>query len=152
MSVHVSWGHVTTSGYGGGALSVSTWKQNFGLLGDSSYTLEPWFLTPVPGRPARGTPDDHYNKAHTAIAQCCGVVHRCKLVHSCSSIIAACAALHDIALAAHEPVLEGNDDDTDDADCCQQQLSYHHHHHHNGSQQQRNRVVNLFRELQGLHA
>ncbi|XP_049268360.1 uncharacterized protein LOC125757157 isoform X2 [Rhipicephalus sanguineus] len=130
MSVHVSRGHVMTRGYGGGGLSVSTWKQNCGLLGDSSYPLEPWLLTPVPGRPARGTPENHYNKAHTAM---CNVVERCigvlksrfqslqryrTLLYNPdrAAIIAACAALHDIALAAHEPVLEGDDDDTDDAE------------------------------------
>ncbi|XP_049273615.1 uncharacterized protein LOC125759250 [Rhipicephalus sanguineus] len=131
MSVHVSWGHVMTHGYGGGALSVSTWKQNCGLLGDSSYPLEPCLLTPLPGRPAPGTPENYYNKAHTAmrtvVERCSGVLksrfqslqrYRTLLYNPdrAATIIAACAALHDIALAAHEPVLEGHDDDTDDAE------------------------------------
>ncbi|XP_049272273.1 putative nuclease HARBI1 [Rhipicephalus sanguineus] len=96
MSVHVSWGHVITSGYGGGALSVSTWKQNFGLLGDSSYTLEPWFPTPVPGRPARGTPDNHYNKAHTAmrnVVEWCIAVSLCTAAQASLLLVQLCTTL-----------------------------------------------------------
>ncbi|XP_049269056.1 putative nuclease HARBI1 [Rhipicephalus sanguineus] len=96
MSVHVSWGHVMTSGYGGAALYVSTWKQNFGLLGDSSYTLEPWFLTPVPGRPARGTPDNHYNKAHTAmrnVVEWCIAVSLCTAAQASLLLVQLCTTL-----------------------------------------------------------
>ena len=96
--------------------------------GDSSCPLEPWLLTPVPGRPARGTPENHYNKAHTAmrnvVERCIGVLksrfqslqrNRTLFYNPdrAATIIAACAALHDIALAAHELVLEGDDDDAE---------------------------------------
>ncbi|XP_049267040.1 putative nuclease HARBI1 [Rhipicephalus sanguineus] len=37
------------------------------LLGDSGYPLEPWLMTPVLGRPASGTPESEYNKAHTTM-------------------------------------------------------------------------------------
>ncbi|XP_049276148.1 uncharacterized protein LOC125760310 [Rhipicephalus sanguineus] len=98
---------------------------------DSSYPLEACLLTPVPGRPAPGTPENHYNKAHTAmrtvVERCIGVLksrfqslqrYQTLLYNPdrAATIIAACAALHDIALAAHEPVLEGHDDDTDDVE------------------------------------
>ncbi|XP_037526450.2 putative nuclease HARBI1, partial [Rhipicephalus sanguineus] len=101
------------------------------LLGDSGYPLEPWLMTPVLGRPASGTPESAYNKAHTTmrnvVERCIGVLKsrfRClqryrTLLYNpdkAATIIAACAALHNIAMAAREPAPEGDDDDTDDDD------------------------------------
>uniref|UniRef100_A0A131YY73 Nuclease HARBI1 n=1 Tax=Rhipicephalus appendiculatus TaxID=34631 RepID=A0A131YY73_RHIAP len=157
------------------------------LLGDSGYPLEPWLLIPVPGRPASGTPESNYNKAHTTmrnvVERCIGVLKsrfRClqryrTLLYNpdrAATIVGACAALHNIALAAHEPVLEGDDDDTDgddnpngsddsdDAEAPQavaelpppSQRERASRQVYLRGQQQRNRVVNLFRGPQGAHA
>lgn len=88
------------------------------LLGDSGYPLEPWLLTPVPGHPPPGTPESCYNKHHAAmhnvVERCIGVLKSRLRCLQCNQtllynpdragiIIAACAALHNIALAAREP-------------------------------------------------
>ncbi|XP_070387742.1 putative nuclease HARBI1 [Dermacentor albipictus] len=90
---------------------------------DYDYPLEPWLLTPVLGHTAGSTPEDHYNKEHTAmrnvVERCIGILksrlrslqrYRTLLYNPdrAATIIAACAALHNIALAAREP-----DDDSD---------------------------------------
>ncbi|XP_049269947.1 putative nuclease HARBI1 [Rhipicephalus sanguineus] len=144
------------------------------LLGDSGYTSESWLLTPVPGRPASGTPESDQNKAHTAmrnvVERCIGVLKsRFRCLHRyrallynpdrAATIIAACAALHNIALAAREPALEGDDDDDSDnaevppslAELPPQRVQAPQQVHLRG-QQQRNSVVNLFRGPRGSHA
>ncbi|KAH6947847.1 hypothetical protein HPB50_021832 [Hyalomma asiaticum] len=95
------------------------------VLGDSGYPLEPWLLTPVPGNPAPGTPEAEYNKEHASmrnvVERCIGVLKsrfRClqryrALLYKpdrAAGIVSACAALHNIALEAGEPVFA---EDTD---------------------------------------
>ncbi|KAH6920657.1 hypothetical protein HPB50_028357 [Hyalomma asiaticum] len=90
------------------------------VLGDSGYPLEPWLMTPVPGNPAPGTPEAEYNKEHASmrnvVERCIGVLKsrfRClqryrALLYKpdrAAGIVSACAALHNIALEAGEPVL-----------------------------------------------
>ncbi|KAH6926143.1 hypothetical protein HPB50_015290 [Hyalomma asiaticum] len=94
--------------------------QEIPLIGDWGYPLEPWLLTPVPGNPAPGTPEDEYNKEHAStrnvVERCIGVLKsrfRClqryrALLYKpdrAAGIVSACAALHNIALEAGEPVL-----------------------------------------------
>ncbi|XP_037523733.2 putative nuclease HARBI1 [Rhipicephalus sanguineus] len=148
------------------------------LLGDSGYPLEPWLMTPVLGRPASGTPESEYNKAHTTmhnvVERCIGVLKsrfRClqryrTLLYNldkAATIIASCAALHNIAMAAREPVPEGDDDDTDDDDDSEvppaadeppppQEQGPARRLLHLKGQQQRSRVVNLFRGPRTPHA
>ncbi|KAH6929530.1 hypothetical protein HPB50_002336 [Hyalomma asiaticum] len=95
------------------------------VLGDSGYPLEPWLLTPVSGNPAPGTPEAEYNKEHTSmrnvVERCIGVLKsrfRCLQRYQAllykpdraAGIVSACAALHNIALEAGEPVFA---EDTD---------------------------------------
>ncbi|KAH6935481.1 hypothetical protein HPB50_006181 [Hyalomma asiaticum] len=95
------------------------------VLGDSGYPLEPWLLTPVPGNPAPGTPEAEYNKEHTSmrnvVERCIGVLKsrfRCLQSYQtllykpdrAAGIVSACAARHNIALEAGEPVFA---EDTD---------------------------------------
>lgn len=97
------------------------------LLGDSGYPLEPWLLTPVAGHPPAQSPEALYNKAHSSmrsvVERCIGVLKarfRClqkyrSLHHEpgrACHIIAACAALHNISLAAGEPEPSDNSDDS----------------------------------------
>lgn len=83
------------------------------LLGDSSYPLEPWLLTPIPGHPPAHTAEGRYNAAHAGMWN---VVRYCiKLLKSrfhclqrchalqyepepAADIVAACAALHNLSL------------------------------------------------------
>lgn len=151
------------------------------LLGDSGYPSEPWLLTPVPGRPPPGTPESRYNKEHAAmrnvVERCIGVLksrfrclqHYRTLLYNpdrAATIIAACAALHNIALAACEPAFaedEGEEpppyEQATDVDrppsadqpqspvwaATQQDITLR-------GQLHRNRVVNLFRVHRSVHA
>ncbi|KAH6921009.1 hypothetical protein HPB50_028008 [Hyalomma asiaticum] len=96
------------------------------LLGGFGYPLEPWLLTPVPGRPPPGSPESRYNKEHAAminvVERCIGVRkskfrclqhYRTRLYNPdrAAPIIAACAALHNIALTACEPAFAEDDDE-----------------------------------------
>ncbi|KAM7281389.1 putative nuclease HARBI1 [Ixodes scapularis] len=87
------------------------------LLGDSGYPLEPWLMTPVPGRPAVSTPAGRYNAAHASmrsvVERCIGLLKsrfRCVQKHRvlyhhpriAGTIVAACAVLHKICLSAGE--------------------------------------------------
>ncbi|KAM7305897.1 putative nuclease HARBI1 [Ixodes scapularis] len=87
------------------------------LLGDSGYPLEPWLMTPVPGRPAVSTPAGRYNAAHASmrsvVERCIGLLKsrfRCVQKHRvlyhhpriAGTIVAACAVLHNICLSAGE--------------------------------------------------
>nr|XP_054919808.1 putative nuclease HARBI1 [Dermacentor andersoni] len=102
------------------------------LLGDSAYPLEPWLLTPAPGHPAPHTPEGRYNAAHTsarsAVERCIGVMKsrfRCLQRHralhygpkKAATIVAACAALHNLCIDEDVPhtgrVYSGDDDDGD---------------------------------------
>ncbi|XP_065287212.1 putative nuclease HARBI1 [Dermacentor albipictus] len=103
------------------------------LLGDSAYPLEPWLFTPAPGHPALHTPEGHYNAAHTstrsAVERCIGVMKRrfrCLQRHrafhygpkKAATIVAACAALHNLCIDADVPHTgrvypEGDDSDGD---------------------------------------
>ncbi|XP_065301422.1 putative nuclease HARBI1 [Dermacentor albipictus] len=147
------------------------------LLGDSGYPLEPWLLTPVPGHPAGSTPEGLYNKEHTAmrnvVERCIGVLksrfrclqHYRTLLYNpdrAATIIAACAALHNIALAAREPAPEEEDDDSDVAPAVQQNADLvdppappmrvpQPRELYLRGLQQRNRVVNLFQGPRGVH-
>ncbi|XP_065302973.1 putative nuclease HARBI1 [Dermacentor albipictus] len=99
------------------------------VLGDSGYPLEPWLLTPVPGHPGIDTPDGRYNQAHASmrnlVERGIGVLKarfRClqryrTLLYEpkdAATIVAACAALHNIALKAGEPELQDSDEEADD--------------------------------------
>lgn len=83
--------------------------------GDSGYPLEPWLMTPVPGRPAVSTPAGRYNAAHASmrsvVERCIGLLKsrfRCVQKHRvlyhhpriAGTIVAACAVLHNICLSA----------------------------------------------------
>ncbi|CAN7941549.1 unnamed protein product [Ixodes hexagonus] len=96
------------------------------LLGDSGYPLEPWLMTPVPGRPAATTPAGRYNKAHASmravVERCIGLLKsrfRClqryrALWHHptvAATIVAACAVLHNICISSGEPEPEPSSDD-----------------------------------------
>lgn len=93
--------------------------------GDSGYPLEPWLMTPVPGRPAVSTPAGRYNAAHASmrsvVERCIGVLKsrfRCLLKHRvlyhhpriAGTIVAACAVLHNICLSAGESSPESSSD------------------------------------------
>ncbi|XP_054920217.1 putative nuclease HARBI1 [Dermacentor andersoni] len=96
------------------------------LLGESGYPLEPWIMTPVPGHPNRLTAEGRYNEAHAsmrnAVERCIGVVksrfrclQRYRVLHyspqKAATIVAACAALHNICLAAGVPLPDDPGDD-----------------------------------------
>ncbi|CAN8020719.1 unnamed protein product, partial [Ixodes persulcatus] len=81
--------------------------------GDSGYPLEPWLMTPVPGRPALGTPAGQYNQSHASmravVERCIGLLksrfrclhrHRTLYHHPkiAGTIVAACAVLHNVCL------------------------------------------------------
>nr|XP_054923959.1 putative nuclease HARBI1 [Dermacentor andersoni]XP_054926116.1 putative nuclease HARBI1 [Dermacentor andersoni] len=102
------------------------------LLGDSAYPLEPWLLTPAPGHPAPHTPEGRYNAAHTsarsAVERCIGVMKsrfRCLQRHralhygpkKAATIVAACAALHNLCIDENVPhtgrAYSDGDDDGD---------------------------------------
>nr|XP_054924944.1 putative nuclease HARBI1 [Dermacentor andersoni] len=103
------------------------------LLGDSGYPLEPWLMTPVPGHPSLQTPEGAYNHAHssmrTAVERCIGVLksrfrclQRYRTLHyspkRSATIIAACAALHNLCLEEGDP-FDGScssDDNSDSED------------------------------------
>lgn len=105
-----------------------TSKNNHSILyaGDNGYPLEPWLMTPVPGRPAATRPAGRYNKAHTSMR---AVVERCTgplksrlrclqryraLWHHptvAATNVAACAVLHNICLCSGEPKPEPSSDD-----------------------------------------
>lgn len=88
------------------------------LLGDEAYPLEPWLLSPVPGRPSLDSPAGRYNIAHASTR---AVVERCiRLLKSrfrclqrprtlfhhpkiAGTIAAACAVLHNVCLCSEEP-------------------------------------------------
>ncbi|XP_065302972.1 putative nuclease HARBI1 [Dermacentor albipictus] len=108
------------------------------VLGDSGYPLEPWLLTPVPGHPGIDTSDGRYNQAHALWRGMGLVVERGNVVErgigvlkarfrclqryrtllyepkDAATIVAACAALHNIALKAGEPELQDSDEEADD--------------------------------------
>ncbi|KAH6945106.1 hypothetical protein HPB50_007251 [Hyalomma asiaticum] len=94
---------------------------------DSGYLLDTWLLTPVPGNLAPGTPECEY-KEHTSmrnvVGKCIGVLKsrfRClqryrALLYKpdrAAGIVSACAALHNIALEAGEPVFAEDSDGGD---------------------------------------
>ncbi|KAH7932913.1 hypothetical protein HPB49_004892 [Dermacentor silvarum] len=96
--------------------------------GDSGYPLEPWRLTPVAGHRSPPSPEAEY-KVHTAmravVERCIGILkerYRClqkyRALHHepgrAGHIVAACVTLHNICLAAGEPVL--SDEEVDDSD------------------------------------
>ena len=129
-------------------------------------------MTPVLGRPASGTPESEYNKAHTTmrnvVERCIGVLKsrfRCLLHYrtllynpdKAATVIAACAALHNIAMASREPVPEGDDDDSEAPPAADEPPSPPERGPaprllHLKGQQQRSRVVNLFRGPRTPHA
>ncbi|XP_070385515.1 putative nuclease HARBI1 [Dermacentor albipictus] len=124
---------------------------------DPGYPLEPWLLTLVPGHPASSTPEGFYNKEHTAMRNvvdtCIGVLKirfRClqcyrTLLYNpdrAATIIAACAALHNIALATVDLV---------DPPAPPMRVPPPRELYLRG-QQKRNRVVNLFQGPRGVHA
>ncbi|KAH6925239.1 hypothetical protein HPB50_002449 [Hyalomma asiaticum] len=95
------------------------------VLGDSGYLLETWLLTPIPGNLAPGTPECEYNKEHNStrnvVGRCIGVLksrfrrlqrYRAFLYKpdQAVGIVSACAALHNIALEAGEPVFAEDSD------------------------------------------
>lgn len=104
------------------------------LLGDSGYPLEPWLTTPVPGHPAERTPEGRFNVAHASarsvVERCIGLLksrlrclQRYRSLHYhqpdwAATIIAACAALHSIALQSEQPYSsdEGSDNSQDSSD------------------------------------
>lgn len=97
-------------------------------------------MTPVPGHPALNTPEGRFNTAHastrSAVERCIGVMKsrfRCLQRHralhygprKAGSIVAACAALHNLCIHEGEPYPshlyhhhddDGNDDDSNDDD------------------------------------
>ncbi|XP_037582422.1 putative nuclease HARBI1 [Dermacentor silvarum] len=96
------------------------------VLGDSGYPLEPWLLTPVPGHPGTHTPEGRYNLAHASMRNVverdigvlkarfrCLPKYRILLYQrkDAATIVAACAALHSIALKAGERELQNSDDE-----------------------------------------
>lgn len=93
--------------------------------GDSGYPLEPWLMTPVPGRPAVSTPAGRYNAAHASmrsvVERCIGLLKsrfRCVQKHRvlyhhpriAGTIVAACSVLHNICLSAGESDPESSSD------------------------------------------
>ncbi|XP_040079079.1 putative nuclease HARBI1, partial [Ixodes scapularis] len=88
-------------------------KENECLLGDSGYPLEPWLLTPIPGRPAEQTPEAEFNKRHRStrsiVERCIGMLknrfrclQRYRALHydpdRACNIATACAILHNVCL------------------------------------------------------
>ncbi|XP_040358718.1 putative nuclease HARBI1 [Ixodes scapularis] len=74
-----------------------------------------WLMTPVPGRPALGTPAGQYNQAHASmravVERCIGLLnsrfrclHRHRTIYHhpkiAGTIVAACAVLHSICLCS----------------------------------------------------
>ncbi|XP_072143067.1 putative nuclease HARBI1 [Dermacentor andersoni] len=140
------------------------------VLGDSGYPLEPWLLTPVPGHPGIDTPEGRYNQAHASmrnvVERGIGVLKarfRClqryrTLLYEpkdAATIVAACAALHNIALKAGEPELQDSDEEAEDNQPPLQQGLPVSQGHHTCRQetprellmrakQMRSQVVNLF--------
>nr|XP_050038107.2 putative nuclease HARBI1 isoform X2 [Dermacentor andersoni] len=140
------------------------------VLGDSGYPLEPWLLTPVPGHPGIDTPEGRYNQAHASmrnvVERGIGVLKarfRClqryrTLLYEpkdAATIVAACAALHNIALKAGEPELQDRDEEAEDNQPPLQQGLPVSQGHHTCRQetprellmrakQMRSQVVNLF--------
>ncbi|KAG0431303.1 hypothetical protein HPB47_021900 [Ixodes persulcatus] len=99
--------------------------------GDSGYPLEPWLMTPVPGRPALGTQAGQYNQAHAsmrAVVERCIVLlksrfrclHRHRTLYHypkiAGTIVAACAVLHDVCLCSGEAELEPQSDSDSSSD------------------------------------
>lgn len=93
--------------------------------GDSGYPLEPWLLTPVPGH-NHSAAERRYNMVHSSmrsvVERCFGVLKhrfRCLQKHRtlqyqpnvATSIIEACAVLHNICLHFSEPQPEGEYED-----------------------------------------
>ncbi|KAH7965178.1 hypothetical protein HPB49_004583 [Dermacentor silvarum] len=85
------------------------------VVRDSGYPLEPWLLTPVPGHPTRLTAEGRYNEAHAVVRnaaeRCIGILksrfrclQRYRTLHysprKAATIVAACAALHNLCLQA----------------------------------------------------
>ncbi|XP_050024566.2 putative nuclease HARBI1 [Dermacentor andersoni] len=86
------------------------------LLGNMGYACFPFLMTPLADPGSANTPEGRYNKAHTktrnSVERAFGVWKRrfpcldMKLQHkpcSATSIITACAALHNLALSRREP-------------------------------------------------
>ncbi|XP_065304470.1 putative nuclease HARBI1 [Dermacentor albipictus] len=97
------------------------------LLGDSNYPLEPWLLTPVPGRPPMHTAEGRYNTAHatmrSVVERCIGLLksrfrclQRYRVLHykpdRAANIIAACAVLHNLCLDEGDDVFDDVSDDS----------------------------------------
>ncbi|XP_040071044.1 putative nuclease HARBI1 [Ixodes scapularis] len=108
-------------------------RHNEYLLGESGYPLEPWLMTPVPGRPALGTPTGEYNQAHASmravVERCIGLLksrfrclhrHRTLYHHPkiAGTIVAACAVLHNVCLCSGEaePEPQSDSDSSSDED------------------------------------
>ncbi|KAM7281526.1 putative nuclease HARBI1 [Ixodes scapularis] len=106
-------------------------RHNEYLLGDSGYPLEPWLMTPVPGRPALGTPAGQYNQAHASmkavVERCIGLLksrfrclhrHRTLYHHPkiAGTIVAACAVLHNVCLCSGEAESEPQSDSDSSSD------------------------------------
>ncbi|CAN8026631.1 unnamed protein product, partial [Ixodes persulcatus] len=88
------------------------------LLGDSGYGLAPWLITPVPGTLQPNSREARFNVAHSSVRsvveRCIGLLKnrfRCLHKHrtlyhppqTAATIIAACAVLHNVCIAAGEP-------------------------------------------------
>ncbi|XP_040070873.2 putative nuclease HARBI1 [Ixodes scapularis] len=116
-------------------------REDEGLLGDSGYPLEPWLLNPVPGNPAVGSDEAHFNQAHrsarSVVERCIGMLknrfrclQRYRTLHydsirSCN-IVTACSILHNVCLYINAPeptpepepvaVVEPQSSDSSDSD------------------------------------
>ncbi|XP_037499809.1 putative nuclease HARBI1 [Rhipicephalus sanguineus] len=133
------------------------------VLGDSGYPLEPWLMIPVPGHPRAVSPEGLYNKEHTTMRN---VVERCIEVlksrfrclqhyrpllyrpYQAAAIVSACAALHNMALEAGEPLFD-EDDDSGEAPSDPHQDDAEYDIYLKG-RQQRDAVVSLFQCAQGM--